>query len=42
MAETINEAGKTKSTKNERPCPSGFYRKNGKCVQAGVGPEYKP
>mgnify|MGYP001476355545 CR=1 FL=1 len=25
-----------------KPCPSGFVRKNGRCVQAGVGPEYKP
>ena len=25
------------------PCPSGFYRnKEGKCVQKGVGPEFKP
>ena len=25
------------------PCPSGFYRnKEGKCVQKGVGPQYKP
>jgi hypothetical protein len=31
-----------KKTKHLRPCPSGFVRKNGKCVQAGVGPEYKP
>ena len=25
-------------------CPSGFYfdKKKGRCVQAGVGPEYKP
>tara|TARA_B100000287_G_C20442084_1_gene706024 strand:- start:19 stop:159 length:141 start_codon:yes stop_codon:yes gene_type:complete len=24
-------------------CPSGFYRnKEGKCVQKGVGPQYKP
>ena len=26
-----------------KPCPSGFYRnKAGKCVQKGVGKEYKP
>jgi len=26
-----------------KPCPSGFYRnKAGKCVQKGVGPQYKP
>ena len=42
MAHTYDEKGKTKTTKHERPCPSGFVRKNGKCVQAGVGPEYKP
>jgi len=43
MAETINAQGEIKSKKNEKPCPSGFYRdKTGKCVQAGVGPEYKP
>ncbi len=27
---------------NLRPCPSGFKRVNGKCVQTSVGPEYKP
>ena len=43
MAHTIDETGKTKTRTNEnKPCPSGFVRKNGKCVQAGVGPEYKP
>ena len=43
MATTYNEDGKKKIRTNEyRPCPSGFVRKNGKCVQAGVGPEYKP
>ena len=31
-----------KKTKTLRPCPSGFVRRNGKCVQAGVGPKYKP
>ena len=36
-------AGLTKGTKNSKPCPSGFYRnKAGKCVQKGVGKEYKP
>lgn len=26
-----------------KPCPSGFKRNaEGKCVQKGVGPEYKP
>ena len=31
----------TKATK--KPCPSGFYRnKKGICVQASVGPEFKP
>tara|TARA_B100000214_G_scaffold226512_1_gene164979 strand:- start:466 stop:672 length:207 start_codon:yes stop_codon:yes gene_type:complete len=26
-----------------KPCPSGFYRNaDGKCVQKGVGPQYKP
>ena len=43
MAHTIDETGKTKTRTNEnKPCPSGFVRKNGKCVQAGVGPEYRP
>ena len=44
MATTYSEDGKKKTTKNEGPCPSGFYRdpKSGKCVQAGVGPEYRP
>ena len=44
MAETIDEKGKVKSTKNEKPCPSGFFRnpKTGKCEQASVGPQYKP
>tara|TARA_B000000609_G_scaffold129016_1_gene103229 strand:+ start:1083 stop:1340 length:258 start_codon:yes stop_codon:yes gene_type:complete len=28
----------------QRKCPSGFYfdKKKGKCVQAGVGPQFKP
>ena len=43
MAHTIDETGKVKIRTNEyRPCPAGFVKKNGKCVQAGVGPEYKP
>ena len=44
MATTYNQDGTKKSRKNEQPCPSGFYRdkKTGKCVQAGIGPEYKP
>ena len=43
MAHTIDETRKTKTRTNEnKPCPSGFVRKNGKCVQAGVGPEYRP
>jgi hypothetical protein len=30
-------------TERNKPCPSGFYRnKAGKCVQKGVGKEYKP
>tara|TARA_B100000212_G_scaffold155515_1_gene116909 strand:- start:118 stop:225 length:108 start_codon:yes stop_codon:yes gene_type:complete len=33
----------TKKKKNsDKPCPPGFYKKNGKCVQAGVGPKYRP
>jgi len=41
---TYSEDGSIKERKHERPCPSGFYRdkKTGKCVQAGVGPEYRP
>ena len=36
-------ATKKQTKKNsDRPCPPGFYKKNGKCYQAGVGPEYKP
>lgn len=29
---------------HQRKCPSGFRwdRKKGRCVQAGVGPEYRP
>lgn len=43
MAETIKEDGSRTTKKNEKPCPSGFYRdKTGKCVQASVGPEYEP
>ena len=43
MATTYSEDGKKKIRTNEyRPCPPGFVRVNGKCVQAGVGPEYKP
>ena len=40
MAETIDEKGKVKSTKNQKPCPSGFARdpKTGKCRQLKVGP----
>ena len=44
MATTYNEDGSKGVRKNEKPCPSGFYRDNktGKCVQAGIGPEYRP
>ena len=44
MATTYSENGSKAVRKNEKPCPSGFYRdkKTGKCVQAGIGPEYKP
>ena len=43
MATTYSEDGKKKIRTNEiKPCPSGFKRVNGKCVQAGVGPDYKP
>jgi hypothetical protein len=27
---------------NLKPCPPGHKRVNGKCVQKGVGKEYKP
>tara|TARA_R100000278_G_scaffold33878_1_gene30695 strand:- start:510 stop:632 length:123 start_codon:yes stop_codon:yes gene_type:complete len=34
---------KTNSVNEQKQCPSGFYRnKDGKCVQAGVGPEFRP
>jgi len=38
---TLREQAKPKAS---RRCPSGFRwdSKKGKCVQAGVGPEYKP
>ena len=44
MATTYSEDGTKSTRKNQRSCPSGFYRdkKTGKCVQAGVGPEYRP
>ena len=44
MATTYNEDGSKGVRKNEKPCPSGFYRdkKTGKYVQAVIGPEYKP
>jgi len=44
MADTYSEGGSKRTTKNQKPCPSGFYRdkKTGKCVQAGIGPEYRP
>ena len=44
MAPTYSEDAKKTTTKNEGPCPSGFYRdpKTGKCVKAGFGPEYRP
>ena len=34
MATTYREDGSKKTTKNEGPCPSGFFRdpKTGKCV----------
>ena len=31
-----------KAKKSQKPCPSGFHRVNGVCVQAGIGPEYRP
>ena len=33
-----------KAPQTPRKCPSGFRwdSKKGKCVQAGVGPEYRP
>jgi len=47
---TLREPPKPKApkpparTQASRRCPSGFRwdSKKGKCVQAGVGPEYKP
>ena len=33
---------KVNSVNVQKSCPSGFYMKGGKCVQAGVGKEYKP
>jgi len=45
MATTYNEDGSQKIRNAvKKSCPPGFYRdKNtGRCVQAGVGPEYKP
>ena len=45
MATTYSEDGTKKVRTNElRDCPSGFARdpKTGKCVQLGVGPEYRP
>ena len=35
---------KTPARQAQRKCPSGFYfdKKKGRCVQAGVGPEFKP
>ena len=43
MADTYKADGSKTTKKNQKPCPTGFYRdKSGKCVQAGIGPEYKP
>lgn len=44
MAHTYSEDGKKKTRENKGTCPSGFYRDpiSGKCVQSGVGSEYKP
>tara|TARA_R100001443_G_scaffold89807_1_gene96336 strand:- start:170 stop:313 length:144 start_codon:yes stop_codon:yes gene_type:complete len=42
---TLREPTKKKNTTQaKRKCPSGFRwdSKKGKCVQAGVGPEFKP
>jgi hypothetical protein len=38
------KAPKTPQAERKRKCPSGFRwdSKKGKCVQAGVGPEYRP
>ena len=35
---------KKATKKTGTKCPSGFYfdKKKGRCVQAGVGPEYRP
>tara|TARA_B100002019_G_C21261067_1_gene596722 strand:+ start:926 stop:1099 length:174 start_codon:yes stop_codon:yes gene_type:complete len=37
-------APKKTQKKTGTKCPSGFYfdKKKGRCVQAGVGPEFKP
>ena len=40
MADTYSEDGSKRTTKNQKPCPSGFARdpKTGKCRQLEVGP----
>ena len=40
--EARNEATSTKQDKQKGGCPPGFKKVNGRCVQKGVGPEYKP
>ena len=37
-------APKKAQKKTGTKCPSGFYfdKKKGRCVQAGVGPEFRP
>jgi hypothetical protein len=36
------EKKSNKKREKLKPCPPGHKRVNGKCVQKGVGPEYKP
>jgi len=33
---------KTNKREELKPCPPGHKKVNGKCVQKGVGKEYKP
>jgi len=42
MKTTKKTKTKTTAKKVKKPCPSGFFRKDGICVQAGVGPEFRP
>tara|TARA_Y100000114_G_scaffold15698_1_gene12700 strand:- start:2358 stop:2528 length:171 start_codon:yes stop_codon:yes gene_type:complete len=44
LREPPKQTKKSPAKKTGTKCPSGFYfdKKKGRCVQAGVGPEFRP